>query len=149
MDGKYKPLPVHRLGDRIWQGYSNLLNLYIKWERGELRWIDPTTMRHILTYEDMRERADAALEPAPMPRKPVLKPPDPASVNWKGGTSGFAINRWLATSSTSLRLTGNCSDWSELGLGEDGVQGLVGVAAPQAPCAEQGSQNALGVAPFR
>ena len=109
----------------------------------------PTTMRHILTYEDMRERADAALEPAPMPRKPVLTPPDPASVNWKGGTSGFAINRWLATSSTSLRLTGNCSDWSELGLGEDGVQGLVGVAAPQAPCAEQGSQNALGVAPFR
>ena len=49
----------------------------------------------------------------------------------------------------SLAQHRNCSDWSELGLGEDGVQGLVGVAAPQAPCAEQGSQNALGVAPFR
>ncbi len=60
MDGKYQPITVHRLGDEIWQGYSIVLNLYIRWERGELRWIDPTTMRHILTYEDMRDRADAA-----------------------------------------------------------------------------------------
>ena len=42
----------------------------------------------------------------------------------------------------------NCSDWGKLGSGEDGVQGLVGVAAAQAPGAEQGSQHALGVAPL-
>ena len=45
-------------------------------------------------------------------------------------------------------IEGNCSDWGKLGSGEDGVQGLVGVAASQAPGAEQGSQNALGVAPL-
>ena len=49
----------------------------------------------------------------------------------------------------TLEIHRNCSDWGEQGLGEDGVQGMVGVAASQAPCAEQGSQNALGVAPFR
>ena len=42
----------------------------------------------------------------------------------------------------------NCSDWGKLGSGEDGVQGLVGVAAAQAPGAEQGSQDALSVAPL-
>ena len=92
VDGEYQPLSVHRLGDEIWQGYSITLNLYIRWERGQLRWIDPATMQHILTYEDMRERADAARARADA-ANPVLTPPEPASVNWKGRPSGFATNR--------------------------------------------------------
>ncbi len=60
VDGKYQPIPVHRLGDETWQGYSAVLSLNGRWERGELRWMDPATMRHIMNYADMRERADAA-----------------------------------------------------------------------------------------
>ena len=59
VDGKYRPMPVHRLGDEVWQGCGIRLNLYIRWERGHLRWIDPTTMSHILTFEDKRELAKA------------------------------------------------------------------------------------------
>ena len=59
------------------------------------------------------------------------------------------LYRGLCPNLSRRRPPSNCSDWSELGLGEDRVQGMVGVEAPQAPSAEQGSQNALGGAPFR
>ena len=43
---------------------------------------------------------------------------------------------------------GNCSDWGETGFGEDGVQGMVGVGFLQTPGTEQGSHDALGLAPL-
>ena len=42
------------------QGYSAELNLYLRWEQGQLRLHDPATGRHILTYDDQRARADSA-----------------------------------------------------------------------------------------
>ena len=60
VNGRYEPKTIWEMRSGIWQGHSRILNLDIRWEGGELRWLDPATMRHILTYEDQRARADAA-----------------------------------------------------------------------------------------
>ena len=58
--GQYRPIAIEQLADDILQGYSAVLNLNIRWERGRLGWYDPATGQHILTYEDQRARADTA-----------------------------------------------------------------------------------------
>ena len=60
VDGGYQPIAIAQLGEEIRQGYSTVLKLDLRWEQGELRWHDPATGRHILTYDDQRDRADAA-----------------------------------------------------------------------------------------
>ena len=60
VDGVYVPIPIKELEDSILQGYSATLNLNLQWDHGYLRWHDPATDQHILTYEDQRDRADAA-----------------------------------------------------------------------------------------
>ncbi|MCE2499888.1 MAG: Uma2 family endonuclease, partial [Dehalococcoidia bacterium] len=60
VNGVYVPILIEELPDGSLQGYSPVLNLNIRWENGQLAWYDPDTGRHILTYEDQRERADAA-----------------------------------------------------------------------------------------
>ena len=60
VNGVYVPILIEELPDGSMQGYSPVLNLNIRWENGQLAWHDPDTGRHILTYEDQRERADAA-----------------------------------------------------------------------------------------
>ena len=59
-DGQYRPIPIERLPDGTLQGYSAVLNLYLRWDEGQLRWHDPATGRHIVTLEDERARADHA-----------------------------------------------------------------------------------------
>ena len=54
---EYEPIPI---AEGALQGYSTVLNLHIRWENGQLAWYDPDTGRHILTYADQRERAEAA-----------------------------------------------------------------------------------------
>ncbi len=58
VDGQYEPIPIEEPEEGILQGYSAALNLVLRWEQGELRWHDPETGRHILTYDDQRDRAD-------------------------------------------------------------------------------------------
>ena len=41
------------------QGYSAVLDLYLRWEEGVLGWYDPATGKHITTFEDERARADS------------------------------------------------------------------------------------------
>ena len=60
VNGVYVPILIKELPDGSLQGYSPVLNLHIRWEDGQLAWYDPDTGRHILTYEDQRDRADAA-----------------------------------------------------------------------------------------
>ena len=60
VDGHYETIAVEELDDGVLQGYSAALNLHLRWEQGELRWHDPATGRHILTYDDQRTRADNA-----------------------------------------------------------------------------------------
>ena len=55
VDGEYRPIPIERIADGILQGYSEVLNLNLRWEHGQLKWYDPETGRHIVTFEDERE----------------------------------------------------------------------------------------------
>ena len=54
VNGQYQPIAVVRLGPDIWQGYSPVLRLYLRRERGQLQWRDPATGRHIATFADER-----------------------------------------------------------------------------------------------
>ena len=58
VDGEYQPLPIEQLSDDTLQGYSPVLDLYLRWHDGKLEWYDPATGRHIVTFDDERARAD-------------------------------------------------------------------------------------------
>ena len=60
VDGIYLPFPIETLAEDVVQGYSPTLDLYLRWERGELKWIDPATGEHIPTFESATSRAAAA-----------------------------------------------------------------------------------------
>ena len=59
-DGRYHPIVMDVDTADLVQGYSAALNLYLRWEGGELVFYDPATNRPILTYEDQQARADGA-----------------------------------------------------------------------------------------
>lgn len=54
VDREYQPISIEELADGALQGYSVVLNLYLRWEQGELGWYDPSTGRHITTFEEQR-----------------------------------------------------------------------------------------------
>ena len=60
VNGRYEPVSIETVEEGILQGYSNVLNLFIRWESGELRWHDPQTGQHIVTFEQAQDRVDAA-----------------------------------------------------------------------------------------
>ena len=60
VDGQYRPAAIEEVGDGALQGYSPVLDLYLRWERGELVWIDPATGQPIATLEDERARVEGA-----------------------------------------------------------------------------------------
>ena len=60
VDGQYEPIHIEELAEDTLQGYSGVLNLNIRWEGVQLRWYDPTTDQHIVTFDDERARADRA-----------------------------------------------------------------------------------------
>ena len=51
VEGQYQPIAIEELPDGSLQGYSEVLNLYLRWERGQLRLHDPATGQHIATFE--------------------------------------------------------------------------------------------------
>ena len=59
VDGEYVAIDIEELPDGSLQGYSAVLDLYLRWERGELVFYDPATGRRIATLEDERARADS------------------------------------------------------------------------------------------
>ena len=61
-DGQYQPISIEELPDGALQGYSRVLNLYLRWENGQLRWHDPQTGRHIPTFSEEREARIQAQE---------------------------------------------------------------------------------------
>ena len=61
-EGRYEPIPIEKVEDGVLQGYSTVLNLFIRWERGELRWHDPKTGQEIPTFEREREGRQAEQE---------------------------------------------------------------------------------------
>ena len=56
VNGEYQPFPLATLEDDVLEGYSPALNLFIRWERGQLRWYDPTTGRALVTIEEAEAR---------------------------------------------------------------------------------------------
>ena len=60
VDRQYQPIPIEHLPDDILQGYSQVLNLNIRWDHGQLGWLDPQTGREIPTFEQERESRLAA-----------------------------------------------------------------------------------------
>ena len=60
VDGVYVPIQIDRLAHDVLQGRSLAVNLDLRWERGDLAWIDPATGRHIVTFDDERAARVAA-----------------------------------------------------------------------------------------
>ena len=59
VEGTYRPIAIERLAEDIYQGYSEMLNLFLRWEDGALAWHDPATGRHILRSIDYQEQLEA------------------------------------------------------------------------------------------
>ena len=69
VEGGYVAIDVEELADGSLQGYSAALNLYLRWEDGQLQWVDPATGEHIPSFDSERagrlqERARADAERA-------------------------------------------------------------------------------------
>jgi hypothetical protein len=62
MEGRYEPVPIEELDGGVLQGYSPVLNLYLRWEDGDLAFYDPDTGAPIATMETERHRADMERE---------------------------------------------------------------------------------------
>ena len=60
MQGIYQPIAIQSLENGVLQGYSEILNLILRWEKGRLGWYDPATGRHIPTFRDEHEARTAA-----------------------------------------------------------------------------------------
>ena len=67
VNGEYVAIDIDELDDGGLQGYSAVLGLYLRWERGELVFYDPATGLPIASLDSEREarrdaeaRADAA-----------------------------------------------------------------------------------------
>ena len=57
---EYRPIAVEEPEEGVVQGYSGVLDLYLRWERGQLSWIDPATNRPIATLASERAARLAA-----------------------------------------------------------------------------------------
>ena len=60
VNGVYETITIDKIDDQTYEGYSPILNVILRWEQKTLGWYDPATGRHITTFEDERNRADAA-----------------------------------------------------------------------------------------
>ena len=59
VEGTYRPIAIERVAEDIYQGYSAMLDLFLRWEDGALAWHDPATGRHILRSIDFQEQLEA------------------------------------------------------------------------------------------
>ncbi len=62
VDGEYQPITIYRTEAGHYWGHSDVLNLDLCWEEGELRWYDPVSQRYLTTHQEERDarRAEAA-----------------------------------------------------------------------------------------
>lgn len=51
LNGIYQPIPIHQAGAAMYWGRSDVLNLDLCWESGELRFYDPAAQRYLDTYD--------------------------------------------------------------------------------------------------
>ena len=50
--GRYESIAVQTLGDGLMRGYSEVLDLYLCWEHGELRFFDAKTGSYLRTHSE-------------------------------------------------------------------------------------------------
>ena len=55
MNGAYQPVEIVAIGPDHLHGHSDVLNLDPCWDHGELRWFDPASQTHLLTFDQERE----------------------------------------------------------------------------------------------
>ena len=60
VNSQYQPITIEQLPEGSLQGHSEILNLDLRWENGQLGWYDPNTGQHIPTLDDAEDRADTA-----------------------------------------------------------------------------------------
>ena len=60
VDGVYEPVAIEEVEEGVLQGYSAELDLYLRWERGQMRLHDPATGQHIATFDSERAARLAA-----------------------------------------------------------------------------------------
>ena len=58
--GRYQPLALETLAGGALQGYSEALDLYLRWEQGRLLWVNPATGVPLLFYAEQSARAETA-----------------------------------------------------------------------------------------
>ena len=56
--GEYEPIAIEEVSEGELRGYSAVLNVYLHWEEGELRFYDPSTGRPIPSLPSEGARAD-------------------------------------------------------------------------------------------
>ena len=62
VDGEYQPIEIVELAPGRLHGRSNILNLDLCWEHGQLRWYDPLSERYLMTYAEERQARMAEQE---------------------------------------------------------------------------------------
>ena len=55
VDGEYQPIGITQVGQTRFWGHSEVLNLDLCWEEGQLRWWDPATGHYLLTFDETDE----------------------------------------------------------------------------------------------
>ena len=59
VDGEYVPIQITELDNGSLQGYSPVLDIYIRWEHHQLKFYDPATNEPIASLDTERARANA------------------------------------------------------------------------------------------
>ena len=57
VEGVYRPIAIEWLDAERCRGWSEPLGLYVCWERGELRFFDPTSQQYLRTFDDEADLA--------------------------------------------------------------------------------------------
>ena len=60
VDGVYEPIEIEELGEGRSREYSDALGLYVCWESGMLRFLEPDTQSYLLAHEEERAGRMAA-----------------------------------------------------------------------------------------
>ena len=60
MDGEYRPIPIRREPDGVIWGHSQVLGLDVCWDRGQLRFHDPSSGDYLPNAEELKDQRDAA-----------------------------------------------------------------------------------------
>ena len=68
VDGTYVAIQIEELPDGNLQGYSTVLDLYLRWERGQLVFCNPDTGQHIATLEVQPESQLTGFRTTPIRR---------------------------------------------------------------------------------